>query len=222
MDDLFSQLTPEQLAALLQGGTLQEQGGLLDTELAQLLADAPQHVEHSTPLGAGLGGLAEALGQGVNAYHVKALRGDRAKNLEAQQKLMGDFGALLRGPRPPASPMQTGEMIPGEWGVDLTQPTSPMQTGEYVSGEWGLDLAQPSPMQSGDIVPGQCGLDLSSPGAAAGSISRAPRGINPDLEMALPDGVGPDLSGASSAPAVAVDMTQLPRRKERRPTAFAF
>lgn len=116
---LFSTLTPEQLAALLQGSTLQDKGSLLAEELQQLLASPTQHVEHSTPLGAGIGGLAEALDSGLNAYHVAALRGDQRRNLDQQSKLMSDFGALLRQPATtaaaaPATPVPTSAQPPAE------------------------------------------------------------------------------------------------------------
>lgn len=97
----FANLTPEQLNQLLQGGVLQDQGSLLDRELEQLLGAPTQHVEHTSPIGAGLGAIAEALDGTANAFHAKALRGERAKNLEAQSKMVGSFGDLLRGPSAP-------------------------------------------------------------------------------------------------------------------------
>lgn len=155
-NDLFSQLTPEQLSALLQGGTLQDKGTLLQQQLEQLLGQQPQHVEHSTPLGAGLGGIAEA-GEGIaNAFHAKALRGQQQQNLDAQGKLMGDFGALLRGPQQAATnqPANPTEITP-EWGMDLSQsdvptsalppnqPADPTQIVDDGSDGWGLDLSDP-------------------------------------------------------------------------------
>lgn len=143
MDSLFDSLTPEQLAALLQGSTLQDEGTLLQQQLAELLAPT-EHRQYSTPIGAGLGGIAEAIDGTANAFHAKALRGDQRKNLDAQAKLKGDFGALLRGPKDPSSefalpfferqpeysapplldanaPLPADGMMPE---VDLTVPTS--------------------------------------------------------------------------------------------------
>lgn len=108
----FANLTPEQLSQLLQGGVLQDQGSLLDRELEQLLGKPAQHMEHTSPLGAGLGGLAEALDGTANAFHAKALRGDRQKNLEAQSKMVGSFGDLLRGPL-----AQAGAAVPPAAGM---------------------------------------------------------------------------------------------------------
>lgn len=198
-NDLFSQLTPEQLSALLQGDTLQDQGGLLAQQLQDLLQGGMQHQEHTTPLGAGLGGIAEAMDGTANAFHAKALRGQQQQNIDAQGKLMGDFGALLRGPQqapPAAGPMQGTEVTP-EWGMDLSQPPpSPMQ-GTEVTPQWGLDLSQPSgdpsvtsfptptqptpipsPANQTEIVENGSdgwGLDLSHPGQAE-AIAKALRG----------------------------------------------
>lgn len=153
-NDLFSQLTPEQISALLQGGTLQDKGTLLQQQLDALLGSGMQHQEHSSPLGAGLGGIGEALDGAANAFHAKALRGQQQQNIDAQGKLMGDFGALLRPQQAAAAPgpMQGTEVTP-EWGIDLTQPQAPGHEGltqrtdptrgTQVTPEWGLDLSAP-------------------------------------------------------------------------------
>lgn len=145
-DTLFDSLTPEQLAALLQGSTLQDEGTLLQQQLAELLGPT-EHRQYSTPIGAGLGGIAEAIDGTANAFHAAALRGDQRKNLEAQGKLKGDFAQLLRGPqRDPASefalpaaalraaPLSAPPMLEANadipaggvfpMGLDLTVPTS--------------------------------------------------------------------------------------------------
>lgn len=152
-DSILDSLTPEQLAALLQGSTLEDESSLLQQQLAELLGPT-EHRQYSTPLGAGLGGIAEALDGTVNAFHAKALRGDQRKNLDAQAKLKGDFGALLRGPQDPAAgfelpfferppeysapplldvnaPLPADGMMPE---IDLTVPTSaPITPGTDVS-----------------------------------------------------------------------------------------
>lgn len=155
-DDLFSQLTPEQLQALLQGGTLQDKGGLLAQQLEQLMGPA-EHREYSTPLGAGLGGIAEAMTGTANAFHAKALRGQQQENIDAQGDLVGKYAQLLRPPqgapagsefslpsfpeRPMSAPpmvqanadVPTGGMMPE---LDISQfatPSPPMTAGVDLS-----------------------------------------------------------------------------------------
>lgn len=154
-NDLFSQLTTEQLAALLQGGTLQDQGGLLEQQLAQLLGQGEEHRQYSTPLGAGLGGIAEASTGIANAFHAKALRGQQQQNIDAQGKLMGDFGALLRGPKDPAAefsmpsfPMREREPTAPPMVDAGTTPKSPMHGGVMPE----LDLSQLGQAQMGPEV----------------------------------------------------------------------
>lgn len=150
---LFSTLTPEQLAALLQGGTLQDKGSLLEQELQQLLAATPQHVEHSTPLGAGIGGLAEALNSGLNSYHVAALRGDQRRNLDDQSKLMADFGALLRQPQSAAAVPTSAQppMSPRPPKVDL--PQLPEDLGDQaLPDDPMLDLTRLPPRKPGRSI----------------------------------------------------------------------
>jgi hypothetical protein len=145
-DNLFDSLTPEQLAALLQGSTLQDEGTLLQQQLADLLAGGMQHQEHSTPLGAGLGGIAEALDGTANAFHAKALRGDQRKNLDAQAKLKGDFGALLRGPKDPASEFALPAFAPREQPLSappLLEANPDVPAGGVMP--MGLDLSTPVP-----------------------------------------------------------------------------
>lgn len=196
-NDLFSQLTPEQLSALLQGGTLQDQGTLLQQQLADLLGSGMQHREYSTPIGAGLGGIAEAMDGTANAFHAKALRGDQQKNLDAQGKLMGDFGALLRGPQQGAAAAPTNQPanpteLSSTWGVDLSQPSvptsaqGPMQSAE-VSPEWGLDLTQRNqpddPTQIVDNGSDGWGLDLSDPKHVA-ALTKSLRGSKAPVKLA--------------------------------------
>ena len=224
MDNLFDSLTPEQLEALLQGSTLQDKGSLLNEQLQQILAGDPQHVEHSTPLGAGLGGLAEALGQGVNAYHIKALRGDQQKNLDAQGKLKGEFGKLLRGPQAPGLPAEALSQYnpapsmppmveaPEAHGADVSiHAGMPQQTD--VTPSWGLDLSEPpkrnqpaDPTAIVDDGSDGWGIDLSDAAQRASILGLSP------------------LNGAqaSSGPSPLPDMTQLPPRKERKRLPFGY
>lgn len=189
-NDLFSQITPEQLAALLQGGTLQDQGGLLAQQLEQLLSQQPQHVEHSTPLGAGLGGIAEA-GEGIaNAFHAKALRGQQQQNLDAQGKLMGDFGALLRGPQQAAGPMQGTEVTP-QWGMDLSQPSVPTSAQ-------GPTNQPADPTQIVDDGSDGWGLDLSAPGHAE-ALAAALRGPQLASRAPVPKSIHAGMPGRRGA-----------------------
>lgn len=187
-DDLFSRLTPEQLSALLQGGTLQDQGGLLAQQLQDLMGSGMQHQEHTTPLGAGLGGIAEALDGTANAFHAKALRGDQQKNLTAQQELMGRFGALLGGgsqsgapANQPADPTQ----ISSQWGMDLSQPTmAGAPANSQATPDRGMMLAPPpnqpaDPTQVVDNGSEGWGLDLSDPAHVSAMI----RGLKKQPEM---------------------------------------
>lgn len=196
-DDLFSQLTPEQLSALLQGSTLQDKGTLLQQQLEDLLAGGMQHQEHSTPLGAGLGGLAEALDGTANAFHAKALRGQQQSNLDAQGKLMGDFGQLLRGPQqaPAPGPTQGTEVTP-QWGMDLSGvPTSAPTSQTEISPQWGLDLTANQPADPTQIVDDGSdgwGLDLSAPGHAE-ALAAALRGKEAPAKVAAASSIHPGL-----------------------------
>lgn len=190
MDSLFDNLTPEQLAALLQGSTLQDEGTLLQQQLAELLGPT-EHRQYSTPLGAGLGGIAEAMDGTANAFHAKALRGQQQQNLDAQGKLKGDFAQLLRGPKPdPAaefalplaalkdSPLSAPPMLEANadipqdgvfpMGIDLTpgnQPADPTQIVDNGSDGWGLDLSDPkhvAAMAKGAPAPIPPNFDISA------------------------------------------------------------
>jgi hypothetical protein len=233
MDNLFDSLTPEQLEALLQGSTLQDKGSLLNEQLQQLMAGDPQHVEHSTPMGAALGGLAEALGQGVNAYHVKALRGDQQKNLDAQGKLKGDFGKLLRSPKAPGmspdelapyspSPSMPPMMAaPEEHAPDVSIHAG-MPSQSDIAPSWGLSAPkQNQPTDPTAIVDDGSdgwGIDFSHPGY----VEALARGRERDAQAAAPPVSTLDGAQASSGPSPLPDMTQLPPRKERKRLPFGY
>lgn len=200
---LFDSLSPEQLAALLQGSTLQDQGGLLEQQLADLLGGGMQHREHSTPIGAGLGGIAEALDGTANAFHAKALRGDQQKNLDAQGKLKGEFASLLRGPKDPAAEFsmppfpQRAPSTPPMVGAGPT-PQSPMHGGVMPE----LDISPPGnqPSDPTEIVndgSSGWGLDLSAPGhaeALAASLRGQSGAPTPGMDIsALPEVAGAQL-----------------------------
>jgi hypothetical protein len=95
---IYQSLPPDVLAQLLQGGVLQDQGSLLDQEIAQLLGEPATPQQHSTAMGAGLGGLGEALDKTGNSFLVSALRKQRGENLGQQSQLVGKWGELLRPP----------------------------------------------------------------------------------------------------------------------------
>ena len=192
-NDLFSQLTPEQLASLLQGGTLQDQGGLLAQQLEQLLGQGQQHREYSTPIGAGLGGIAEALDGTATAFHAKALRGDQQKNLDAQGKLMGEFGQLLRGPQAQATPNQPANPseMSSTWGVDLSQqPTAGAMPHEPAMDRTQLNQPQDPSAIVNDGSDGW-GLDLSDPKQLA-AITKSLRG-KPDEPVKVAQSIHPSM-----------------------------
>jgi hypothetical protein len=146
-DDLFSQLTPEQLQALLQGGTLQDKGGLLAQQLEQLMGPT-EHREYSTPLGAGLGGIAEAMDGTANAFHAKALRGQQQQNIDAQGKLVGDYAQLLRPPQ--AAPAGSEFSLPSFPERPMSAPPMVQANADVPKGGMmpGVDIGQfatPSP-----------------------------------------------------------------------------
>ena len=240
--NLFDSLTPEQLAQLLRGRGLQEEGSLIDQQLAQLLADQPQMIQHSTPLGAGLGSIAYALESGVNAGQAKALRGQRKDNLSAQDRLTMEFAKLLRTPQTPSAPppmpvpslpgMDPAELaaFPGFGGasadhsdpnmmpmMDLTTPIADQEiisnpNPPYPTGPEALEVSE------------QWGLDFSDPKYVQTLLEHDPTQVRPGwgLDLSAPDTGAPmpSLAGLSTQPAP--DPGALPPRRGRRPTVFAF
>lgn len=227
MPSIFDELTQEQLAAVLRGQSLADEGSMLDAQLAQLLGSDSQHAQYSSPLGAGLGGLADAIDDISGAYHAKALRGQRADNLKQQDALMADFAKLLKskaeaapaeslGLHAPAAARAPGVLashrvpqsmqghdITPEWGLDLSTPSNQPADPTALTDGWGVDFSAPQPNQPAnptELQPGW-GVDLSAP-AVPPSLA--------DASGAMPGDVLPD-------------MTQLPRRRQgRRPTLFTF
>lgn len=193
-EDLFSQLSPEQLSALLQGGTLQDKGGLLAQQLQDLLAQPDGHVEHSTPLGAGLGGIADVLNGTANAFHVKALRGQQQQNVDAQGKLMSDFGQLLRRPQAAAAaPAQAPQATPG-LGMDLSGPTGEQGITSFPTPTTQTPI--PPAAQQGEIVDNGSdgwGMDLSGKGQVEHML-KALRGKMPADQTAMSPEWGIDLT----------------------------
>lgn len=218
--NLFDSLTPEQLAALLRGQGLADEGSMLDAQLAQLLGQSPQHIEHVSPLGAGLGGLAEAVDGIGNAFHAKALRGERKANLGKQDALMADFARLLQSPRAATPSNQPADptAITDSWGVDLT-PTASTD----ITPTWGLDLSSPNQPADPTMLSDTWGIDLTpAPPNQPANPAEVQDGWGVDLSTPV---VSPSLADASGAMpgGVIPDMTQLPRRRSgRRPTPFTF
>lgn len=237
--NIFDSLTPEQLAQLLRGAGLQEEGALLDQQIQQLLGDQPQFVQHSTPLGAGLGGIANAIEGGVNAYQVKALRGDRKKNLSAQDQLMAEFAKLLRSPQKTGAPPMPAPSLPG-------MDPSELAVFPGFGGASG-DHSDPNMMPTLDLRPDladqeivenprrpvptgadaleltdEWGLDLSDPKHVQAMIANDPTQVRPGwgLDLSGLDTTVPSLAGLSTAPAP--DPSQLPPRRGRRVGAFAY
>lgn len=241
--NIFDNLSPEQLAQLLRGAGLQEEGSLLDQQIQQLLAEGdPSLTQHISPGGAALGGLANALDKGMNAYQVKALRGDRKKNLSAQDQLMADFAKLLRSPQKPgAAPPMPAPSLPGMDPAELaafpgfggasadhSDPnmmpmmdlTTPLADQEIISNP---NPPYPTGPDALEVSEGW-GLDFSDPKYVQTLLEHDPTQVRPGwgLDLSAPDTGAPmpSLAGLSTQPAP--DPGALPPRRGRRPTVFAF
>lgn len=114
-EGILSQLTPEELQQLMGMGTLDERGQLLQQQLQ--MADAlrqPQAGEHSTGLGAALGGLGDVLRGTIGGIAGKQAMGkmeglmgqkDAGRNTFLQAFLKGQRGGA-------AGPMGAGDINP--------------------------------------------------------------------------------------------------------------
>lgn len=92
-NDALSGLSPEDLAKLMSLGTLDERSGALDQQLAQALAlGRPSNVQHSTGMGAGLGGLGDVLNRVGGGIQAGGIRGEQAKLLAQKDAARGAFG----------------------------------------------------------------------------------------------------------------------------------
>lgn len=75
LDELLDTLSEEELAQLLNLGTMDERQGLMQQEYGQVESLRPEAQQHSTALGAILGGLGNAGGNLMASMHQKKLMG---------------------------------------------------------------------------------------------------------------------------------------------------
>lgn len=131
----MSQLSPQQLQALMDMGVLDEQGSQLEEQMqqAQALAQAPGR-RYETPAGAALGGLGDILRTGSAHAQEKDLRQKQDELLGKKTKGRKTFADLMLA-------MQTGGMQanPGTTApTDFSQPMGPvLGTGSYGQGPYG-------------------------------------------------------------------------------------
>ena len=114
-DDVLSQLTPEELHQFLSLGTAPDRQKMLQQQLlqAQALRSAPQ-AEHSTPMGALLGGIAGAGNELIGGMREQQLNGQMGDLLGGQVDARQAFlQKLLAQRQQPPSPMGAGDMMPG-------------------------------------------------------------------------------------------------------------
>lgn len=96
-ESIFSQLTPEQLQQLLSLGTLDEQGSLLEQQLAQAQAlRNPMGGQRSTGLGAGIAALGDTLRGVSGAIQEGRIRKEQEALIPKRQSGRSILADLLR------------------------------------------------------------------------------------------------------------------------------
>lgn len=115
MDELLSQLSPEDLEQLFGLGTLDERGDLLSQQMA--MAEAlrrPSGQQHTTPIGAALGGIADVAGAWGGSLAEQKLQGQQAdllKQKDAGRKAYAEaIARFLRNKQAPSGPMGMGDV----------------------------------------------------------------------------------------------------------------
>jgi hypothetical protein len=121
MSNPIAKLTPEQLAAISSEGITEDEGKISEQELMQLLGMRPEHVEHSTAGGAGLGAIGEALDRFANSSHATALKGDIKSNFDKQRGATSALAQALAAEQAPTAPGSAGAASSLPMGV-MSQP----------------------------------------------------------------------------------------------------
>lgn len=124
-NDLIANLSPEELQQLMGMTTLDERGGVIQDQIAQALAmRQPVSGQHSTGMGAALGGLGDVLGNIGGGIQNKMLRGEQQGNLakkDAGNSLYGSvWQRMLRSQEPTPnlvsnSPLEGQQDQPFSW-----------------------------------------------------------------------------------------------------------
>ena len=95
--DLFSYLTPEQAQALAGASVMPDRQAALQRQMEQAQALRKGSGQHyDTGLGAGLGGLGDALSSAVGSIQGKQLRGQESQLIDQQQQGLGGYYDAIR------------------------------------------------------------------------------------------------------------------------------
>lgn len=108
-------LTPKQISEIAGEGITEDENALLQSELAKLLGEHPEHIQHSTGMGAALGGIGEGLDRATNNIYAGILRGKVGSNFDRQRGTMATVAGQLQP--------QTGTAAPGSPAAATSLPT---------------------------------------------------------------------------------------------------
>lgn len=118
-------IPPEVMAQLLRQGGIEKRNQLIEQQLAEAQAMGQQQAEHSTGLGAALGGIGTILDRGVGAYRGKQLRGQQSANLDEIDAGRQAVGTAFADAEDPARLQPAAQEI-------LGQSLSPSATVEHL------------------------------------------------------------------------------------------
>jgi hypothetical protein len=120
VNDILSQLTPEQLQALLGLGSLGEEQDLMQQQMeqAQALQNATPEMSPyvSSPLAIGLNNVAGLVNKYRGFQDQQALQGRQQDILGQKTQARGDYLRALMGGQQGAPPLPEG-FTPFQWGV---------------------------------------------------------------------------------------------------------
>jgi hypothetical protein len=128
-DDIFSQLSPEQLQQLMHLGTLNQRSDLIQQQMQQAIAlRKPSGEKHITGFGAAVGGLADIGNSVVGQIRENKAREALDKNMTEQEKARSIIAELLRNRQAgSAQPMTMTSAVSGTaGGGDLFDPNAPI------------------------------------------------------------------------------------------------
>lgn len=130
----MNNIPPEVLAQLMELGTMDEQGGDLDAQLAQAQALGQPGPEHTTPWGAALGGLGSIISgvqKGREAADIRAKKADLLKRKEAARKLYAQQMLGLQPPTMQGTQATQPQQASSPFGLGPAQGNTPYGAGPY-------------------------------------------------------------------------------------------
>ena len=135
--DLFSNLKPEDLKQLLGLGTLDEQGQLLQQQMAQAQAlRRPSGTQYTAPVAAGLGGLADVLNSVNGTIQTHQARSGQEALLKQKDEGRGLYAKAI-------AEALRGRLAPPAGAAGVSLPTGPQASAVRPGANGGIAALLP-------------------------------------------------------------------------------